>query len=143
MRFIAWIKQYANFACRRIDGSKAGQVSVHPFRTNDRFVLSAVILSAVCSLLSRKYQMSHQFFALPPRREYPRNSFQPSKNFTVLLAKRRAYAVSCIVRRSGRSNTLIERIADSSRVGLRNFATGSLRPATRVRFEDKRRVLML
>jgi len=64
-------------------------------------------------------------------RNIPRSSFQPSKNFAVLLAKQRAYVVSCIVRRNGRSNTLIERIADSfslSRVSLRNFATRSSRP---------------
>lgn len=74
-----------------IDEAKAGRASVHPSRTNSRFVLSAVsLLHTISYRESVKCSIN---FALCHREEYSRRPFQPSKNFTVFLAKQKAYAV--------------------------------------------------
>lgn len=89
VRFIAWIKQY-NFACR--DKWSKSWASFSTFISNEQQICITSCITTTYNLLSRKCQMFHQFCALPRsiQEEYP---FQPSKNFTVFLAKQKAYAV--------------------------------------------------
>jgi len=63
--------------------------SFDPFWTNGRFMLSVIKLTihAVCCRKNMKCLIN---FALC-RGEYSRSSFQPNKNFAILLAKQRAY----------------------------------------------------
>jgi len=130
VRFVAWIKCNINSACRRMwisarmDRNLSElrhmrferisdlywlQYHAHPLVANSSNVLSTLRF-ATAEAKIRKYASGARF------------DWAKISRFCEIRG------ISRIIRRNGRSNILIERIVDSSHVGLRNFAARSFRP---------------